>query len=119
MPIDQRVFFVYTKGNKIINDMLAAELHVENLCQEQLCEDGGSRPVWRCSSYEFLENFLERVKGEIERHKFDIYVRLNPDEPLSLWPYDDTIPRPRANRKNRRSRIRDIVSEEKALLGVT
>ena len=100
MP-DKRKFYINTKGSSVLNNMLARELPRENACREKLCSDGKKRGVWECSSGEFLENFFEQVKGEVSRHQFEVYVRYAPDEWLELWPYDDTVPRPQASRKNR------------------
>ena len=46
---DKRKFYVHTKGNEVMNEMLAELLPSENM-SEQLCKDGRKRNVWLCTS---------------------------------------------------------------------
>jgi len=116
---DKRKFYVHTKGNEVMNEMLAELLPSENM-SEQLCKDGRKRNVWLCTSVEFVDDFIVRVARFRHPSKlYELYMRERPGEPLELWPYDDTAPRSKSDRKNHRSRIRDIVAEQRSLLGIS
>ena len=103
--------FIDTKGDPRTNRLVGLHLGEEDECRGQLCEDGEPRNLWRCPSWEFVQNFQRTA--DVNKYPYDIYVREGDHGLIRRWPFDE-------HARNLRNRTRKVsikyINEEAAML---
>ena len=114
MAHSRYTWFIDTKGDPRTNRLVGLHLSEEDECRGQLCEDGEPRDLWRCPSWEFVQNFQRTA--DVNRYTYNIYVREGDHGLIHPLPFGMSSNRLMTH--HRKMPLKHIIAEAVMLTGI-